>query len=165
MATFNKVLYMGNLTGEVTVRPVGTSSVANFTLATSRTINKKDGTQEKETCFIDIEAWGNTATMAQQHLSKGKCALVEGRLKFSSWEDKTGAVRSKHVIFCENLSIPSSLDRSGEQMDQVQPKVRAASQSAAAPKPAAAPQTQVSQPANAKTQWAAPLEEIDELPF
>jgi len=86
---YNKVIIAGNLTRDPELKFLANErAVANFSLAVNRYF-MKDGKREEETTFVDIEAWGKTAELVGQYLVKGRCALVEGRLKVDTWTDKT----------------------------------------------------------------------------
>lgn len=97
MASYNKVLLLGNLTRDPEVRytPKGTA-VATLGLAVNETYTTAGGEQKEETVFVDIDVWGRQAETAGQYLSKGRPVFVEGRLRLDSWEDKeSGQKRSK----------------------------------------------------------------------
>jgi single-strand DNA-binding protein len=106
---FNKVILVGNLTRDLELRytPSGTA-VGNTGIATSRKFKSADGQQKEEVCFVDLTFFGRTAEIANQYLRKGSKVLVEGRLKFDSWEDQNGAKRSKHSITVENMTMLDS---------------------------------------------------------
>jgi single-strand DNA-binding protein len=89
MASFNKVILMGNLTRDPELRytPKGTA-VARIGLAVNRTWRTETGEQREETTFVDIDAFGRQAETIAQYLKKGNPLLVEGRLRLHSWEDK-----------------------------------------------------------------------------
>lgn len=106
MASFNKVILMGNLTRDCDRRqtPSGTS-VCSFTLAVSRKFTS-NGQQQEETCFVDISAFGKTADICGQYLAKGSPALIEGRLKLDQWEDRqTGEKRQKLSVMAESVQL------------------------------------------------------------
>jgi single-strand DNA-binding protein len=89
----------------------GGSAIANTAIATSRkfTIN---GEKKEETCFVDITFFGRSGEVANQHLRKGSKILVEGRLNFEQWVDKTnGQKRSKHSVIVESMQM---LDGKGD---------------------------------------------------
>jgi single-strand DNA-binding protein len=106
---FNKVILVGNLTRDLELRytPSGTA-VGNTGIATSRKFKGSDGQQKEEVCFVDLTFFGRTAEIANQYLRKGSKVLVEGRLKFDSWEDQNGGKRSKHSITVENMTMLDS---------------------------------------------------------
>ena len=96
MASYNKVLLMGNLTRDVELKNIaGNQSVAEIGLAVNRRFRTKEGEDREETTFVDCEAWGRTAEVMKQYLSKGRPVFIEGRLKLDQWTDKDGQKRSK----------------------------------------------------------------------
>jgi single-strand DNA-binding protein len=101
----NKALILGRVTAEPQLRttPSGTS-VATFSIATNRVWKGKDGKQE-ETEFHNIVAWGRTAEIASQFLTKGAMVYVEGRIQTRSWQDKQGQTRKTTEIICEQLQL------------------------------------------------------------
>lgn len=83
----NHIVLMGRLTRDVELRTTQSGvSVASFTLACDRDFGGKDG--EKETDFIDCVAWRSTADFAAKYFSKGRMAVVSGRLQIRPWTDK-----------------------------------------------------------------------------
>ena len=106
MASLNKVILLGNLTRDPELRyaPNGTA-VARFGLAvnTQRTGQGED--RKEEVCFVDIVAFGRQAETASEYLSKGRPALVEGRLQWRSWEGQDGQKRSKHEVIAERIQF------------------------------------------------------------
>ncbi len=103
---FNKVILVGNLTKDIELRhaPSGTA-IGNSGLAINRKFKKQDGSQGEEVCFIDITFFGRTAEIANQYLRKGSKVLVEGRLKYDTWEDQNGDRRGKHSIIVESMQM------------------------------------------------------------
>ena len=108
MASFNKVIIMGNLTRDPEVRyiPSG-SAVTELGLAVNRTwFDKASNTKKEEVSFIDVTLWGRTAEIAGEYLSKGRPVLIEGRLQMDSWEDReTGKKRSKLKVVGEQMTM------------------------------------------------------------
>ena len=97
MASYNKVILMGNLTRDPEVKylPSGTA-VANFGIAVSeRYTDRQTGEQKENVCFVDVEAWDRQAELVNEYLSKGSPIFIEGALKFESWETEDGTKRSK----------------------------------------------------------------------
>ncbi|HVP31111.1 MAG TPA: single-stranded DNA-binding protein [Myxococcota bacterium] len=91
MASVNKVILIGNLGRDPELRytPSG-QPVANFTLATSDNFTSKSGEREERTEWHRIVAWGRTAELCAQYLSKGRTVYIEGRLQTREWENKEG---------------------------------------------------------------------------
>jgi single-strand DNA-binding protein len=105
MASFNKVILLGNLTRDPELRytPNGTP-VATFGMATNRRSGQGDERRE-EVCFVDIVVFGREAETASEFLSKGRAALIEGRLQWRSWEGQDGQKRSKHEVGAERIQF------------------------------------------------------------
>jgi len=104
---FNKVILMGNLTRDVEMRttPSG-QSVANFSLAVSRSWKGQDGQQQEQTSFINCVAWGKPGEIIAQYVGKGSPLLVSGRLDQRSWEDKeSGQKRSTVEVIVEDFNF------------------------------------------------------------
>ena len=116
MAYLNKVFLIGNLTRdpELRVTPKGTS-ICQFGLAVNRKFKGEDGSEREEVTFVDLEAWGKTGELVSKYLVKGSPAMIEGRLKFDQWEDKTThEKRSKIKVVADNVQFLSSKnDRAG----------------------------------------------------
>ncbi|MFM7739250.1 MAG: single-stranded DNA-binding protein, partial [Planctomycetota bacterium] len=98
MASFNRVILVGNLTRDVDLKyTAGNTAVTELGLAVNDRV-KKNNEWVDETTFVDVTLWGRTAEVASEYLSKGSSVLIEGRLKLDTWE-KDGQKRSKlHVI-------------------------------------------------------------------
>jgi single-strand DNA-binding protein len=107
MASFNKVILMGNLTRDPEVRytPKG-SAVTDIGLAVNRVYSTEQGEKREETTFVDITLWGRTAEIAGEYLKKGRPVLIEGRLQLDSWDDKqSGQKRSKLKVIGESMQL------------------------------------------------------------
>ncbi len=106
---YNKVIIIGNLTRDVELRylPSG-SALATIGLASNRRFKKQDGSQGEEVCFIDVKLFGRSAEVANQYLRKGSKILIEGRLSLESWNDQSGAKRSRHTITAESMQMLDS---------------------------------------------------------
>ena len=117
MASFNKVMLMGNLTRDIEIRHTpSNTAVGNFGLAVNRKYRTQSGEQREEVAFIDCEAWGRTAEVMSQYLSKGRPVFIEGRLKFAQWEDRNGGgKRSKLSVVVDNFQFIDSGSGGGNQ--------------------------------------------------
>lgn len=115
MASYNKVLLMGNLTRDVEIKQIGSGqSVANIGLAVNRRFRTQSGEDRDETTFIDCEAWGRQAEVMAQYLSKGRPVFIEGRLKLDTWQDKNdGSNRSKMRVVVEGFQFIDSGGQGG----------------------------------------------------
>ena len=98
----NKIVLMGRMTRDPELRQTQSgNSVASFTLACDRDFAAQGA--EKETDFIDVVAWRNTADFVSRYFSKGRMAVVSGRLQIRSWEDKAGNKRKPAEIVAESV--------------------------------------------------------------
>ena len=103
----NHIVLMGRLTRDVELRTTQSGvSVASFTLACDRDFGGRDG--EKETDFIDCVAWRSTADFAAKYFSKGRMAVVSGRLQIRPWTDKDGNKRYSTEVAVENMYFGDS---------------------------------------------------------
>lgn len=108
MASFNKVILVGNLTRDPQVRYTpGGSAVAEVGLAVNRSwFDKNSNSRKEETTFVDVTLWGRTAEVASEYLTKGRSVLIEGRLQLDQWDDKeSGQKRSKLKVIGENMTM------------------------------------------------------------
>ena len=115
MASFNKVLLMGNLTRDPELRYTsGGTAVASFGLAVNRKF--KQGEEWKdEVCFVDITVWAKQGENCAEYLNKGSQAFIEGRLNYQTWEDKqSGQQRSKLEVVANNVQF---LTKQGDKKD------------------------------------------------
>lgn len=103
----NHIVLMGRLTRDPEVRrtPNGIS-VTSFTLAVDRDFGSRDG--DKQTDFIDIVAWRNTADFVGKYFSKGRMAVVSGRLQLRDWTDKDGGKRRSAEVVADNVYFADS---------------------------------------------------------
>ncbi|HVC94209.1 MAG TPA: single-stranded DNA-binding protein [Pirellulales bacterium] len=108
MASFNRVILLGNLTRDAELRytPSGTA-VTDIGLAVNDRRKGANGEWVDEVTFVDITLWGRTAEIASEYLSKGSPALIEGRLKLDTWE-KDGKKNSKLKVVGERLQLLGS---------------------------------------------------------
>jgi single-strand DNA-binding protein len=106
MASYNKVLLMGNLTKDPELRytPQGTA-VVNLRLAVNRKYRSKEQELKEEVCFITAVVWNKQAETCNQYLHKGSSVFVEGRLQSRSWEDNAGAKRSVIEVRAERVQF------------------------------------------------------------
>jgi single-strand DNA-binding protein len=107
MASFNKVILMGNLTRDPELKTLQSGMrVAKLGLAVSEMWrDKSTGEQKEVTCFVDVDVWDKLADLCGQHLSKGRPVLVEGRLKMDEWTTKEGEKRTKLVVRADTIKF------------------------------------------------------------
>jgi single-strand DNA-binding protein len=115
MASFNKVILLGNLTRDPEVRytPKGTA-VTEIGMAMNRNYTAENGEKREETTFVDVTLWGRTAEIAGEYLKKGRPVFIEGRLQLDTWDDKqSGQKRSKLKVVGEGLQLIGGRPGSG----------------------------------------------------
>ena len=157
MASYNKVILMGNLTRDPELRytPKGTA-IAKLGLAVNRVWTNEAGEKKEEVTFVDVDVFGRTAENVGQYMRKGRPILIEGRLKLDQWDDKqTGQKKSKLGVVAETVQFLGSAPGAGE--------------GGGAPAAPAAPRAQRPAPA-ANAPAAEPIEgdgppESDDVPF
>lgn len=105
-AAVNKVILIGNLGRDPELRYTQNGQpVANFSLATSEQFNKKDGTRDERTEWHRIVAWGRTAELCAQYLSKGRTVYVEGRLQTREWENREGQKQRTTEVVAQSVQF------------------------------------------------------------
>ena len=112
MASFNKVILLGNLTRDPELRmTAGGLAIAKFGLAMNRKYTTKDGESRDETTFVDCDAFGRSAETISKYVQKGSPLFIEGRLKLDNWEGQNGEKRSKLSVVVDNFQL---MPRGGE---------------------------------------------------
>ena len=107
MASFNKVILLGNLTRDPEVRytPKG-SAVCDLGVAVNRQYTLDSGEKREEVTFVDVVLWSRLAEIAGEYLKKGRPVFIEGRLQLDTWDDKqTGQKRSKLRVIGETMQL------------------------------------------------------------
>ncbi|MFH1924173.1 MAG: single-stranded DNA-binding protein [Planctomycetota bacterium] len=109
MASYNRVILLGNLTRDPELKyvPSGTA-VSDIGLAVKNAYKNSSGEWVDEPVFVDVTLWGRTAEVASEYLSKGSPVLIEGRLKFDTWETSEGQKRSKLRVVCDRMQMLGS---------------------------------------------------------
>lgn len=103
----NKIILMGRLTRDPELRRTGSgTAVTSFSLAVDRDFKSQSG--EKETDFIDVVAWRSTAEFVNKYFTKGRMAVVEGRLQIRDWTDKDGGKRRSAEVIADNVYFGDS---------------------------------------------------------
>jgi single-strand DNA-binding protein len=154
MASFNKVILVGNLTRDPELRytPKG-MAIAKIGLAVNRNWTSESGEKKEEVTFVDVDAFGKQAETIGQYLKKGRPILVEGRLRLDQWEDKqTQQKRSRLGVVMESFQFMDSGNR-GE-----------GSTAPTAPRPAAPAASKPSAPPPSSDEDVPP-QEHDDVPF
>ena len=110
----NHIVLMGRLTKDPELRATGSGiPVASFRLAVDRDFGSRE-TGEKQADFIDIVAWRQTADFVSKYFTKGRMAVVSGRLQMRDWTDKDGNKRTSYEVVADNVYFGDSKQSSGE---------------------------------------------------
>lgn len=105
MASFNKVVLVGNVTRDPELRYIASgTAVTDIGLAVNDRRKTATGEWVEETTFVDVTLWGRTAEVAGEYVTKGSPLLIEGRLKLDTWE-KDGKKNSKLRVVCERMQL------------------------------------------------------------
>ena len=113
----NHIVLMGRLTRDPELRQTQSGvNVASFTLAVDRDFQSRDG-GEKQTDFIDIVAWRNTAEFVSKWFTKGQMAVVSGRLQIRDWTDREGGKRRSAEVVADNVYFGESRRREDDNRD------------------------------------------------
>ena len=127
MASFNKVILLGNLTRDPEVRytPKG-SAVCDLGIAVNRVYTTEGGEKREEVTFVDVVLWARLAEIAGEYLKKGRPIFIEGRLQMDTWDDKqTGQKRTKLRVVGESMQLlggrPGGTDAAAETAGENQP--------------------------------------------
>jgi single-strand DNA-binding protein len=128
MASFNRVILMGNLTRDPELRtlPNSDTTVCDFALAVNRRWKDADGRDHDEVLFIDCSAFGRIGQTIGESLTKGRPIHIEGRLKFEQWEQEDGQRRSKIRVVVEQFRFVDAKPGSGNGTRNSQPAGRKA---------------------------------------
>jgi single-strand DNA-binding protein len=156
MASFNKVMLMGNMTRDPQMRYLPSQTpITEFGLACNRKFKTATGEQKEEVLFVDCTAFGRQAEVINQYCTKGKPLFVEGRLKYDTWEDKNGGgKRHKITVVVENFQLlggrdgggaPAGAEDGGEVSHDEPPRRSAPPPPRPAPRPASGPAPQQAQ--------------------
>jgi single-strand DNA-binding protein len=111
MASFNKVILLGNLTRDPETRVTANGlTICKLGLAVSRVFSTREGERREETTFVDIDAFGKQAEVITKYMRKGRPLMVEGRLKLDQWETNDGQKRNKLGVVLENFQFVGGRD-------------------------------------------------------
>ena len=152
----NRIIIMGRLTRDPELRRTGSGTpVTSFSLAVDRDFKSQSG--EKETDFIDVVAWRSTAEFVSKYFTKGRMAVVEGRLQIRDWTDRDGGKRRSAEVVADNVYFgDSKRDGAGDY---------GAPPAYGAPASYGAPAAGRGAPAGGMSDFAEIGEEDGELPF
>lgn len=143
MASFNKVILLGNLTRDPEVRytPKG-SAVCDLGVAVNRVYTTDSGERREEVTYVDVVLWARLAEIAGEYLKKGRPVFIEGRLQMDSWDDKqTGQKRTRLRVVGESMQLlggrPSGAGAAPESSAEDRQDGGGRSKASAPPKPSA----------------------------
>ncbi len=175
MASFNKVILMGNLTRDPEVRfTTGGTAICAFGMAMNRRYTTAQGEEREEVCFVDVEVLGRQAESCGNYLRKGAPAFVEGSLRYDQWNDKTtGQKRSRLLVRADRVQFLNAPARGsggfggGDEEGAPQPQQQGGYAPRAQRPPAAQPSQSVREaapPPMPETE-AEPPQPVDDIPF
>ena len=157
MASFNKVILLGNLTRDPDLRVTTNGlSICKMGIASNRVYYTQDGERREEVTFVDVDAFGRQAETISKYMTKGSSILIEGRLKLDTWETQQGEKRSKLCVVLERFQFTggrgdsADAGASGSHVERSSPP----------PRPSRAPAAPVSRPPQQRDE----IEE-DDVPF
>lgn len=115
MASYNRVILMGNLTRDPEVRTTpGGVMVADLRLAVNETFrDKTTNAKVEKACFVDVAVWDQSAEICRQYLTKGSPLLVEGRLQYDEWKTPQGETRNKLRVRADRIQLVGGGQRPG----------------------------------------------------
>ena len=124
MASFNKVILIGNLTRDPDLRTTQNgTAICDLGLAVNRRWRDQSGRDQEEVCYVDVAVWGRSAENCAQYLQKGAPVLVDGRLRLEQWEDRNGGgKRSRLTVVAEAVQFLGS--RADGDRQQQEPPAR-----------------------------------------
>lgn len=168
MASFNRIIIAGNLTRDPEYKQLPSGQgVCRLGLASNRQFkNRQTGTAIQEVCYVDIDVWGPQADSCNKFLQKGRGVLIEGRLKFDTWQDQQGQTRSKHSIVADRVVF---LGAGGGEAGEVGEEPGAAAEISSAPTSYGTQDTQefskIAQAVAEKKRKKETTEFVDQPPF
>ena len=171
MASFNKVILMGNVTRDPEVRyTTGGSAVTEIGLAVNRFWTDRNTNERKEeTTFVDVTLWGRTAEIAGEYLAKGRPVMIEGRLQLDQWDDKeTGQKRSKLRVVGESMQLLGGRSEGGPPQQGGSGRPQSDSAQSSVPSAGSAPATARTEPEKSPDQSFyddVPPTTDDDVPF
>ena len=117
MASYNKVILMGNLTRDPEVRYLASGmAVCDMALAVNESYKNKEGERVAQTCFVDVVVWSRQAETCGEYLRKGSPVMLDGRLQLDKWQTKEGEARSKLRVRADRVQFLGS-PKSGTSFD------------------------------------------------
>ncbi len=122
MADYNKVILVGRLTRDPELKYLSSGmAVAAIGIAVNNSYTNKEGNKIEDTLFIEISVFGKQAENVHQYLKKGSSILVDGRLRYRTWETSDGGKRSKHEIVAQRIQFMGSPKVASKQQETNNP--------------------------------------------
>jgi single-strand DNA-binding protein len=119
MASFNRVILVGNLTRDPEVRHLPSGmAVCDMRLAVSETFKNREGERTESVCYVDVVVWDRQAENCGEYLFKGSPVLIEGSLKLDEWTSKENEKRSKLLVRAQRVQFLGSPAKSGESRER-----------------------------------------------
>ncbi|MCD4823960.1 MAG: single-stranded DNA-binding protein [Phycisphaerae bacterium] len=116
MASYNKIILMGNLTRDPQLSYLPSQTpVVEIGLAVNHKYKDQQGQMQDKVCFVDCRSIGRQAETLSKYMKKGRPLLIEGRLEFDQWEAQDGSKRSKHRVFIERFTFVDNQGGGGGQ--------------------------------------------------
>lgn len=129
MASYNRVILLGNLTRDPELRYISSgTAVSDVGLAVNDRRKNANGEWVDEVTYVEVTLWGRTAELASEYLSKGSPVFFEGRLKFDSWETQDGQKRSKLRVVADRMQFIGGRGQGGGEGGGGRPAVKQNSQ-------------------------------------
>src|SRR3990167_7777136 len=121
MAGYNRIVLMGNLTRNPERKQLASGqAVCRLALACNRQFkNRQTNDMVQEVCYVDVDVWGPQADTCNTYLTKGRPVLIEGRLKYDTWQDNDGKTRSKHSIVADRVVFVSGGSDQSERVPEL----------------------------------------------
>ena len=109
MASYNRIILCGNLTAdpEMAYAASGTA-ICKMRMAVNERVKSQSGEWVERPCYVDVTVFGNQAEPCNQYLSKGSPILLEGKLRYETWEAQDGGKRSKHSVVADRVQFLST---------------------------------------------------------
>jgi single-strand DNA-binding protein len=150
--TVNKVMLIGRLGRDPEMRYTSSgTAVVNFSMATNHFTKDQNGNNSEQTEWHHIVAFGRTAEVAGEYLTKGRLVYIEGRLQTRSWDDPNGQKKYKTEVVCSNLQLLGGKGEGAETTEEDTSVIEKKKES--------------SKPKKEKEKETAATEEEDDLPF
>jgi single-strand DNA-binding protein len=125
MANLNRVFLLGNCTKDpVSKTTTKGTAITELSLAVNRVSKDENGDRREEVLFVEIVLFGKVGEVANRYLKRGSSCMVEGRLRYETWQDKqSGAKRSKLTVIGENLQRLGDREQEVQERPEAKPEI------------------------------------------